>query len=148
FFSTLFIVLGFRLGFSDFTPSPTQALAMLGLGLFLQTFELIYLTQVRDVSPFGIDFVIGTIPFGLSFAWLALSRPRLGENSLCSRIGPLVLGIYLLHLDVEKHLGGLNPLHGFLGQLALIAGSFLVSLLIILALRRWRWAQWLFALKT
>jgi surface polysaccharide O-acyltransferase-like enzyme len=147
FFSTLFVVSGFQLGRSGFSPSLKQALALLGLGVLLQALEVYYLTQVLDVSPFGIDFVIGTVPLGLGVAWLALSRPHLGDSSAFSRIGPLVLGIYLLHLDVEKLLGAVNPVHGFAGQLALIAASFGVSLGIILVARRWRWGQWLFALR-
>jgi surface polysaccharide O-acyltransferase-like enzyme len=150
FFSTLFVVLGYRLGSIDFAPSVRQALALIGLGVVVQTAELIYLTQFLGVSPFGIDYVVGTVPFGVGVVSLALSRPQFGSNSALSRIGPLVLGIYLLHLDMGKLLSGYNPVSGFLGQLVLIAVSFLASLMVMLLVVhcRWRLAYWLFALKT
>ncbi|MFT4172239.1 MAG: acyltransferase [Rhodocyclaceae bacterium] len=98
FFSLIFFTTGYllqRQGRQAWWPRAGLTLAL--LGAILQCVEEALLYQHWGTAMGG-DFVIGTYPLGVGMAMIALSNPAALHWQRLAAAGPLVLGIYSLHM--------------------------------------------------
>jgi len=98
FFSTLLFAAGLYLSETNRTFSVRHALSLIIIGFTLHMFEVWLLLSRYKIIPIQHDYLIGTLPFSLGFALLALSKPNLGGKNILSKIGIYTLGIYAIHL--------------------------------------------------
>jgi surface polysaccharide O-acyltransferase-like enzyme len=98
FFSTLFFAIG--IAFRNRTPQVSKpfAIGMALTGLVLYTLEALFLKLQWDLSPRFHDYLLGTVPFGVGVALLALSQPDSDLDRRVGAYGQYVLGIYAVHL--------------------------------------------------
>ena len=131
FFGYLFVWAGAHSARLPQPPRLATAVAMITLGAVLHAVEMIYLHEFRGVSWINerVNFLAGTALTGIGVGLLALARPAwsLGSNTWLPTCGAFTLGVYLLHLDVMRDLAELIPVRGYLGQLLLVAITYLVS---------------------
>lgn len=97
FFATLPFVLGWWLSHPGKSVSFSVALSLLFGGLALQLLESFLLWQYYGAPAVGHDYLLGTLPFGVGVALLALSRPSLGRDFALTKYGRYALGIYAIH---------------------------------------------------
>ena len=142
FFSTLFVYLGFRAGCDGWRPTTRQALLLIVGGLGLHGLEVSALAVRLGANPFAVDYVLGTAFVALGVGLLALAKPELGAGTTLPALGRLTLGVYLVHVDIEEAVAGLNPVGGLGGQLLLVAVSFAASLALVALIARTR-LRWL-----
>jgi surface polysaccharide O-acyltransferase-like enzyme len=129
FFSLLMFVTGHALQRRGPQPSWAGIGALLALGgLLLQLCEAGWLHRYYGASM-AQDFTIGTWPFGVGVAMIALSDLRLARIPALAAIGPLVLGIYASHylfVDGLRTVDGIDA--GPAGGLRYVLLVFLLSL--------------------
>lgn len=97
-------------------------------GLLLQIVEVAWL-HLRFGTGMAQDFTLGTWPFGLGIAMIALSDLRLARIPALAALGPLVLGIYASHylfVDGLRAVDGIDA--GPAGGLRYVLLVFLLSL--------------------
>lgn len=142
-FGLLFFVLGIAL--SRHVPQPRWAIMgglLMGVGVIASAGELTWL-HLHTRATLAQDFVLGTVPYGLGAALVALSGlPWLTWPPLV-RLGPSVLGIYAVHpLFVEL----LEPVARRLASpwwdLGYLSLVFLASWGTTAMLQRVRWGRW------
>lgn len=97
FISLLFFVTGYFM--RRYTPGAHWLrsgilLACAGIALHFTELSLLH---ARWGTPMAQDFVLGTYPFGVGMAMIALSNPRYLNFTPAAAVGPLVLGIYASH---------------------------------------------------
>jgi hypothetical protein len=92
--------LGFAIGRSGWRPTLREALLLAAGGYALLVTESLWLWITFGSDPTRHSFLIGTIPFGLGMAALALARPNLGSALPAWRLGSATLGVYAAHLLV------------------------------------------------
>ncbi len=98
FFGTVFVALGFITGWSQFSPAPKLAwICFLG-GAALQAIEVIRFHIEMGASPFGFNFVFGTLFFGYGAFLLALTWHPSDRLSRLGRLGLYATGIYCVHV--------------------------------------------------
>jgi surface polysaccharide O-acyltransferase-like enzyme len=98
-----FLYIGFLL-YKKGYPAWWVSLLLIIFGAGLQVFEARFLYTKFGMSPYDHEFLIGTIPFGIGMASLALSDLKILRISILSSWGKnYSIGIYLIH-----------PLVGFL----------------------------------
>lgn len=124
--------------------SPGLAFGLAALGLVLQVLEAWYLQARFGISPYDHEILIGTLPFALGIASLAVSSLPFSEVPLLSGWGrDYSLGIYLVHILIiflaGKMIEAALPL---LNHLALwdVLFPFVVLLIcigVLAALHRW-----------
>jgi surface polysaccharide O-acyltransferase-like enzyme len=100
FASVLPASLGFAIGRSGWRPKLREALLLAAGGYALLVTESLWLWITFGSDPTRHNFLIGTIPFGLGMAALALARPNLGSALPAWRLGSATLGVYASHLLV------------------------------------------------
>lgn len=129
FFSLLMFVTGDALQRRGPQPSWAAAGAMLAAGgLLLQLCEVAWLHRYAGASM-AQDYVVGTWPFGVGVAMIALSDLRLARIPLLAALGPLVLGVYASHylfVDGLRAVPGIDA--GLAGGLRYVLLVFLLSL--------------------
>jgi surface polysaccharide O-acyltransferase-like enzyme len=137
FFGTLFVYLGYRAADRP-PPKVWSALLLIAAGAVLHFGEMMILERTYGVSPLDprLNYFAGTALVGLGVGKLALARPNLGAGTPLPKIGTLTFGIYLLHVDVQQLIVAFRPIRDLGGQLALVAGSFALTALLVFALRR------------
>jgi len=137
FFSLLMFATGHALQQRGPQASWAATGAMLAAGgLLLQFFELAWLHRYWGASM-AQDYVIGTWPFGVGVAMIALSDPRPARIPALAALGPLVLGIYASHylfVDGLRAVPGIDA--GPAGGLRYVLLVFLLSLALSWALSR------------
>lgn len=126
-FAPLFVMTGIIIGRLQFEVSPRWAIAIAAGGLALQMSES-YAMSTVGATPFGVQhFTLGTFPYGVGVALLAVaiktSGPLLRSSS---RLGRFSLGIYCSHLMFVWLFAPLWPAGDFLSTTAL-AGAVLIS---------------------
>jgi surface polysaccharide O-acyltransferase-like enzyme len=95
--SISFLSIGFLL-YKNGPPPWWVSLALILFGAGLQILEARFLYNRFGSSPYNHEFLIGTIPFGIGMAGLALSDLKFLSYSLFSNWGrDYSLGIYLIH---------------------------------------------------
>lgn len=101
-FSPVFVIAGSVLARYPYTlrNSLRTGLLITGAGLALQLSEAFLLWYQLDRPLSYNNFLIGTIPFGLGVAILALSLPNLGSNMGIAVLGRYTLGVYCVHVAV------------------------------------------------
>ena len=144
FVSTLFFVLGMRLARRDATARWLRyggGLALLGLTLSM--LELTWL-HAHTRTTLAQDLVVGTIPFGVGMAMVALSGHRWLSHAALASLGTSVLGIYASHLIFLELLGPIAlRLRSEWWDVATIGLVFGGSLAMTTLLGRWRGTRWL-----
>jgi surface polysaccharide O-acyltransferase-like enzyme len=144
FVSTLFFVLGLRLARRDPTPRWLRyggGLALLGVTLSM--LELTWL-HAHTRTTLAQDLVVGTIPFGVGMAMVALSGHRWLSHAALASLGTSVLGIYASHLIFLELLGPIAlRLRSGWWDVATIGLVFGGSLAMTTLLGRWRGTRWL-----
>jgi surface polysaccharide O-acyltransferase-like enzyme len=142
-FGLLFFVLGVAL--SRHAPQPRWGMfggVLMGVGVIASVAELTWL-RVHLRTTLAQDFVLGTVPYGVGAALVALSgHPWLSWPPLV-RLGPLVLGIYAVHpIFVEL----LEPMARRLASpwwdLGYLLLVFAASWGTTTMLQRVRWGRW------
>jgi len=133
FISLLFFVTGYFM--RRYTPGEhwlRSGLLLAGAGIALNFIEL-WVLNARWGTPMAQDFVLGTYPFGVGMAMIALSNPRYLNFTPAAAVGPLVLGIYASHYifvdllrPIDKQFAG-----NWLWSLVYIAAVFLLSYLLV-----------------
>jgi surface polysaccharide O-acyltransferase-like enzyme len=101
-FSMVFIALGFLTGSASLVPGRRLAWSLFLLGGALQAFELIRLHLEFGASPFGFNFVGGTLLFGYGAFLLAINSHPSDRFRNLARLGPLATGIYCVHVFFVK----------------------------------------------
>jgi surface polysaccharide O-acyltransferase-like enzyme len=129
FFSLLMFATGHALQRRGPQPSWTGIGALLAAGGFLlQLGEVAWLHRYWGTGMVQ-DYVIGTWPFGVGVAMIALSDPRPARIAVLAALGPLVLGIYASHYLFVDGLRGLPGIDaGPAGGLRYVLLVFLLSL--------------------
>jgi surface polysaccharide O-acyltransferase-like enzyme len=136
FFSLLMFATGYALQRRGPHPGWAAAGALLALGgLALQCAELAWLQRHWGAS-LAQDFVVGTYPYGLGVAMLALSDARPLRVPGLAAVGPRVLGMYASHylfIDALQAATGarIGPAAWQAGGVAVV---FVLSLALTLAL--------------
>lgn len=108
FISLIFFVTGY------FMSSCTRRAHWLRIGAILVCagiclhFVELWILNAHWGIPIAQDFVLGTYPFGVGVAMIALSKPRLLDLPRIAPIGPYVLGIYASHYIFVDLLQPLN----------------------------------------
>jgi surface polysaccharide O-acyltransferase-like enzyme len=129
FFSLLMFATGYALQRRGAQPSWASAGALLAAGgLLLQLGEVAWLHH-RFGTGMAQDFTLGTWPFGLGMAMIALSDLRLARIPALAALGPLVLGVYASHylfVDGLRAVDGIEA--GPAGGLRYVLLVFLLSL--------------------
>jgi surface polysaccharide O-acyltransferase-like enzyme len=129
FFSLLMFATGHALRRRGPQPSWASTGALLAVGgLLLQLGEAAWL-HARFGTSMAQDFTLGTWPFGLGMAMLALSDLRLARIPALAALGSLVLGIYASHylfVDWLRAFDGIEA--GPAGGLRHVLLVFLLSL--------------------
>jgi surface polysaccharide O-acyltransferase-like enzyme len=137
FFSLVMFATGHALQRRGPQPSWAGTGALLAVGgLLLQLFEVAWLHRHWGTSM-AQDYVIGTWPFGVGVAMIALSDVRLARIPALAALGPLVLGIYASHylfVDRLRAVPGIDD--GLAGGLRYVLLVFLLSLAVSWALSR------------
>ncbi|ALK96965.1 hypothetical protein AB595_04645 [Massilia sp. WF1] len=129
FFSLLMFATGHALRRRGPQPSWAATGALLAIGgLLLQLGEVAWLHQ-RFGAAMVQDFTIGTWPFGLGMAMIALADPRPARIPALAALGPLVLGVYASHYLFVDGLGAVDGIDaGPAGGLRFVLLVFLCSL--------------------
>jgi len=138
-----FLFIGFLL-YQKGHPAWWVSVLLIIFGAGLQVFEAQFLYNKFGISAYEHEFLIGTIPFGIGMAGLALNNLKLLKYSLFSNWGrDYSLGIYLIHPLIAIVLTKLinsfapellgNPVWQLLFPLAIIS----VSLFVLGSLRRY-----------
>jgi surface polysaccharide O-acyltransferase-like enzyme len=133
FISLLFFVTGYFM--RRYTPDAhwlRSGLLLACAGMVLHFIELSVL-NARWGTTMAQDFVLGTYPFGVGMAMIALSNPRYLNFARAAAIGPLVLGIYASHYifvdllrPLDTHFAGSG-----IWSLVYIAAVFVLSYLLV-----------------
>ncbi|MGJ7918826.1 acyltransferase [Massilia sp. LXY-6] len=129
FFSLLMFATGHALRRRGPQPSWAATGALLAIGgLLLQLCEAGWLHH-RFGTNMAQDFTLGTWPFGLGMAMIALADPRPARIPALAALGPLVLGVYASHylfVDGLRAVDGIEA--GPAGGLRYVMLVFLLSL--------------------
>jgi len=92
FFGLIFVALGAWL--VDRKPLSTPwAWTMAICGLAMMHMEAFSLKHFCGSDPWNIDYVVGTVPYGLGVFMLALRYPNLGRGTVWPQLGQLTLGV-------------------------------------------------------
>ena len=98
FFSTLFFAVGVM--FSNRLPRISRRMALgiaLG-GLALSIGEAYYLRRVYELTAEYVDYLIGTVPFGVGMSLLCITQSDTRLDKLVGPFGKYTLGIYACHV--------------------------------------------------
>lgn len=138
-----FLFIGF-LFYQKSHPAWRVSVLLILFGAGLQVFEAQFLYNKFGNSAYGHEFLIGTIPFGIGMAGLALSDIKLLKYSNFSNWGrDYSLGIYLIHpliaIVLSKLIGSITPelLSNPIWQLLFPLTIISVSLFILGLLRQY-----------
>ena len=93
----LFSATGWRLASVNRLPSLRAAAVLMMGGLAMISCEWCYLVKRLGVSD-PIRANLGTVPLAVGVFLLSLRLPRFGRHIGLSRLVPLTLGIYMVHL--------------------------------------------------
>jgi len=140
FFGLIFFVTGYALGQLE------NKKHWLALGFFLAIsgslmhFAELFVLRLLWGTTMIQDYVIGTYFMGVGVALIALSNPQFLRVALLSKAGPLVLGIYAIHLVFVDLIGPIGA--GLTGitwwELGYPAAVFTLSLASTYAMSRFR----------
>jgi len=138
FISLLFFVTGYFM--RRYTPGPhwlRSGVLLACAGIVLHFIEL-WVLNARWGTSMAQDFVLGTYPFGVGLAMIALSNPRCLNFTPAATIGPLVLGIYASHYIFVDLLKSFDTKFagGWMWSIFYIAAVFLLSYLLVRLLAR------------
>lgn len=137
FIATLFVTIGVILAESKYRPSVTTASFIFASGLAIQMIEAALIFHYIPRQRILDEYYIGTIPYALGLVMLALNLPDLGKKIRIQRIGPYVLGIYMIQFIVIKYLLKINyGMHNVLWQLFYTPIVLLLSLLIAICMAK------------
>jgi surface polysaccharide O-acyltransferase-like enzyme len=117
--------------------------ALVAGGAIVSVAELSWLHHAHRVR-LAQDFVAGTFAVGVGAAMVALANPRWMRGARLASVGASVLGIYLVHplvVDLLQPLARQAP--PVLGDLALLAAVFALSLVVTRGLERLPATRWL-----
>ena len=133
FISLLFFVTGYFM--RRYTPGRhwlRSGVLLACTGIVLHFIELSVL-NARWGTSMAQDFVLGTYPFGVGLAMIALSNPRGLNFTPAATIGPLVLGIYASHYIFVDLLKSFDTKFagGWIWTILYIAAVFLLSYLLV-----------------
>lgn len=98
FFSMVFVALGYLTGWTDFKPDRRLAWSCFLGGALLHGLEIIRLQLEFGASPFGFNFVFGTLFYGYGAFLLAINWEPPSHLNRFSYLGPLATGIYCVHV--------------------------------------------------
>lgn len=144
FVSTLFFALGNCLARRD--PSPrwfAHGAGLACLGVALSVLELTWL-HAHTRASLAQDLVVGTVPYGLGIAMMALSGHRWLSHTALASLGASVLGIYASHPIFVELLGPITlRFRSGWWDVATIGLVFGGSLAMATLLGRWRRTRWL-----
>ncbi|MCE9645769.1 MAG: acyltransferase [Chloroflexi bacterium] len=124
-------------------PAWWASVILILIGAGMQVFEARFLYDRFGIPPYDHEFLIGTIPFGIGMAGLALSNLKFLGHPLISSWGrDYSLGIYLIHPITAIILNGLirpflpDLLEDPLWQISFPLVVLLVSIFLLGSLRR------------
>lgn len=108
-----FLYIGFLL-YKRGHPSWWVSVTLIMIGAGLQVFEARWLYDAFGSSPYEHEFLIGTVPFGIGMAGLALSDLKFLRHPVLANWGrDYSLGIYLIHpliaMGVSRLMGSTLP---------------------------------------
>ena len=101
FFSCLFVVVGFLFAYHKIEPSTGVGILIAVCGVALHAIEVIFLWRHYAISPYAIDYVFGTAPFGIGIFSICLANPTVSLFSWMPRLAKFTLGIYVSHRLVD-----------------------------------------------
>jgi surface polysaccharide O-acyltransferase-like enzyme len=124
--------------------SVAAPLVLASAGALLHGLEVVWLHRTAGVS-LAQDFVLGTYPFGVGMAWLALRLTPARALAPMAQMGGLVLGMYASHMVFVNLLKPWDrSLQGnVLWDLTQIALVLMCSLLVSIALGRTTTTRWM-----
>jgi surface polysaccharide O-acyltransferase-like enzyme len=102
FFAAIFVVSGFMIYRRGLQVSLAWALGLIAGGVVLRIVELYWITGRYDTPPSGIDYLLGTYPFGVGIFFLMLSTKRLGEVGWMVRLSRYSAGVYCAHILIVE----------------------------------------------
>ena len=97
-FGMVFVALGYLTGWTEFEPDRRLAWSCFLGGALLHTVEIARLYLEFGASPFGYNFVFGTLFFGYGAFLLAIVWKPSGRLLRLAPLGPLATGIYCVHV--------------------------------------------------
>lgn len=131
-FGLLFVALGVALRAGWFEAWRSKGLWIAALGVSLSFVEVYALKSTFGISLTQHDFVLGTVPFALGlalfFLGLDLKRGRLAK--LVDFLGPISLGVYVVHVMVLEMLAKALEPHSLIGGVAFSWLVFAISIAI------------------
>ncbi len=138
FFGLVFVVLGGILQRRPRPPSLRVAIALSLPGWALYLGESLGLQKVFGTYP-RHEYVLSSLLWGPAVAMIALARPDLGRGTWLARLGPLAVGIYLVHLFFVDlaHAAGREIQH-WTFELAGPVLAFAASVATVLLMARWK----------
>lgn len=133
FFGFLFFAIGVHLralSAPPVAPKPAIGLALAGLCLF--AVEIVLLHEMTGKEPMFVDYTVGTVPYGLGVALLAIAFPLVRVKSSpwairIARHAPYVFCIYAAHMIFIDLLAPHAPPFPSAAWLLLPAATFILS---------------------
>ena len=97
--SPLFFALGVFFGLEPEHPSRrSTAFALIVVGVMLHTAEVLFLTSVYDLAPFGLAMLLGTVPYTTGVGMLAFGPSASRMDRRAARFAGFVPMVYLIHM--------------------------------------------------
>lgn len=120
FFGFFYVALGYTLSSVDWTPDTDRSHRYLGLvgfalaAQFLEQYAIGYLVRDNVLAReiYMTEYTVSTVFLVLAVFVYALSKPRLGADTVLPWVGRHALGIYLLHVPVMRTLRAMNRVWG------------------------------------
>ena len=135
FFGTLFFAIGvaFHNRMPRVNKTTASCIALIGLAIFC--LEAYYLRLQWSVSPIQHDYLLGTVPFGVGVALLALTHQDSTIDRLVGPYGRYTLGVYASHmlfLDLWRPFGSfVQPIvWQFMFPILVFGSSLLTSIIV------------------
>ena len=91
FLATIFFVFGWWLSLNEERVSLRLSLTLMVTGFTLHMMEAFFLWRLFDVPLTRHDYLLGTLPFGVGVAMVALSRPSFGENTIIAKPETIII---------------------------------------------------------
>jgi surface polysaccharide O-acyltransferase-like enzyme len=98
FFTTLYFAIGVAFFRKEPRVSTRISLGLVFGGLALFCIEAALINRISGVSPASLDYLVGSVPFGVGVALLALAQPASSIDRLVAPLGRYALGVYASHM--------------------------------------------------
>lgn len=102
FFSAFFVFIGAVLARKNIKVSSGFSLLVIFFGMIFTLVEVLILNNKYNVPIESHNFVIGTIPYGMGFALLAISDNKIITKFNVNVVGRYAIGIYGVHVLIIK----------------------------------------------